>query len=495
MLWAAVHNGSEFRSASFDAGWAMRWRFYADFLLRVFSLAVVLCLMGQAESEAAERPNVLFIAIDDLNHWVGHLGRNKQTKTPHIDKLAGQGVTFTKAYCLAPACNPSRAALMSGQRPSTTGCYLNGQNWRPGIKEEILLNSHLAKNGYSVFGCGKIYHGAGDRGGHWDDYFAGNGATQKHPDAKDTGVGGIQFYPLANSDEEMPDYKVVSYGLEQLNKKHDKPFFLAVGLVKPHMPFSVPRKWFDQFPLDSIELPPHREDDLADVPPAGVKMAGPQGDHAKIVESGRWKEAVQAYLATIAFCDSQVGRLLDGLKKSAYRDNTIVVLWSDHGWSLGEKSHWRKFALWEEPTRTVFVWRVPGVTKPGVCERPVDYSCIYPTVCSLTGVPLPSHLDGREISSLLKNPAAEWDQPAITTHGFKNHTVRTAGWRYIQYENGDEELYDAVNDPLEYKNLANVAEHAAKKKELAALLPKTNAPNLPMNGGEGKKKNKKKQDD
>ena len=221
-----------------------------------------------------------------------------------------------------------------------------------------------------------------------------------------TGVGGIKFYPLANRDEEMPDYKVVSYGLEKLKEKSDSPFFLAIGLVKPHMPFSVPKKWFDMFPLDSIELPPHREDDLDDIPPAGVKMARPNGDHAKIVKSGRWKEAVQAYLATIAFCDAQVGRLLDGLEASPYRDNTIVVLWSDHGWSLGEKSHWRKFALWEEPTRTVFVWKVPGVTQPGgVCQRPVDFTCVYPTLCELTGLPLPDHLDGRSIVPLLKDPA------------------------------------------------------------------------------------------
>lgn len=452
------------------------------------ALGLVVLWLTSVVAAAADRPNVLFIAIDDLNHWVGHLQRNKQTKTPAMDKLASQGVTFTQSYCLAPACNPSRAALMSGQRPSTTGCYLNGQNWRPGIKEEILLNSHLAKHGYETLGAGKIYHGAGDRGGHWDDYFPGNSPTQKHPDAKDTGVGGIQFFPLANSDEEMPDYKVVSYGIEQLNKKHDKPFFLAVGLVKPHMPWSVPKKWYDQFPLDSIELPPHKTDDLDDVPPAGVKMAGPNGDHAKIVESGRWKEAVQAYLATIAFCDSQVGRLLEALDKSPHRDNTIVVLWSDHGWSLGEKSHWRKFALWEEPTRTVFTWRVPGMTQAGgVCERTVDYSCIYPTVCSLTGVPAPTHLDGRDIAALLKDPKANWDHPAITTHGKDNHTVRTAGWRYIRYANGDEELYDSSHDPLEYKNLAAAAEHAARKQELAALLPKSNAPSLPMNDGDGKK--------
>jgi len=380
---------------------------------------------------------------------------------------------------------------MSGQRPSTTGCYLNSQNWRPGIDEAKLLNSHFARAGYRVYGAGKIYHGAADRGGDWTDYFPGQGSTRRHPDAKDDGVGGIKFYPLANSDEEMPDYGVVSYGLEKLKEESDKPFFLAIGLVKPHMPFSVPRKWFDRFPLDSIQLPPHREDDLDDVPPAGVKMAGPDGDHARIVASGRWKEAVQAYLATVAFCDSQVGRLLDGLEESPDHDNTIVCLWSDHGWSLGEKSHWRKFALWEEPTRTVFAWKVPGVTRPGgVCGRTVDYSSIYPTLCELTGLPQPKHLDGRSIAPLLKDPAAAWDTPAITTHGFKNHTVRTEGWRYIRYANGDEELYDEAADPLEYTNLATSAGHAARKSELANWLPRTDAANLP-GGGEGAKKKAK----
>lgn len=228
----------------------------------------------------------------------------------------------------------------------------------------------------------------------------------------------------------MPDYGVVSYCIEKMNEKSDKPFFIAAGLVKPHMPFSVPKKWFDLFPLETIQLPPHREDDLDDIPPAGRKMAGAAGDHAQIVKSGRWKEAVRAYLATIAFCDSQIGRLLDALEKSPQRDNTIVVLWSDHGWSLGEKSHWRKFALWEESTRTVFVWKVPGVTQPGsTCGRPVDYSSVYPTICTLTGLPLPTHLDGRDISPLLKNPQAAWVHPAITTHGRENHTVRTESWR------------------------------------------------------------------
>lgn len=430
---------------------------------------------------AADRPNVLFIAIDDLNHWVGHLGRNPQTRTPNIDRFASSGVAFSKAYCTAPACNPSRASLMSGQRPSTTGCYLNEQNWRPGISQNKLLNSHFFKAGYRVYGAGKIYHGAADRGGDWTEYFAGD-----KPDSADEieSVGGLRFGKLSIRDEEMPDYRVVSYGLKKLKEKSDQPFFLAVGLVKPHLPFAVPKKWFDKFPLDSIQLPSHRDNDLDDVPPAGVKMANPKGDHARVLKSGRWKEIVQAYLASIAFCDSQVGRLLDGLDASPYRDNTIVVLWSDHGWSLGEKSHWRKFALWEEPTRTVFAWRVPGLTRPeGTCARAVDFTCIYPTLCELTGLPLPSHLDGRTIVPLLKNPQAAWDFPAITTHGFKNHAVRSDGWRYIRYRNGDEELYDDDHDPLEYKNLVKKAKYADLKTELAKWLPKSNAPSLPTTRG------------
>jgi arylsulfatase A-like enzyme len=322
-----------------------------------------------------------------------------------------------------------------------------------------------------------------------------------HPSAKDDGVGGIKFSPLANRDEDMYDYKVASYCVDRLKEKHDKPFFLTAGFNKPHLPFSVPKKWFDLFPLESIELPPHRTDDLEDVPPAGRQMARVESDHKPMVQSGRWKEAVQAYLATVAFLDAQMGRVLDELERSPYRDNTIVVLWSDHGLSLGEKSHWRKFALWEESARVPFVWRVPGVTAAGgVSARAVDYTSIYPTLCALTGSRPPAHLDGRDISVLLRNPQAAWDFPAITTHGFKNHAVRSNGWTYIRYEKGDEELYDAAADPFEYTNLAARAEHAARKAELAKWLPKIDAPNLPISesdeegghksGEKGKRKKK-----
>jgi arylsulfatase A-like enzyme len=451
----------------------------------LFALLTAGCAAAQwSRAEEPARPNVLFIAIDDLNHWVGHLGRHPQTKTPNIDRLADAGVAFTRAYCTAPACNPSRASLMSGQRPSTTGCYLNSQDWRAGISEDKLLNTHFANHGYNTFGAGKIYHGGYGVGGQWSEYYKSNAKTQRHPDAKDNGVGGIAFYPLSNRDEEMPDYEVASYGLKKLQEQHDRPFFLAVGLVKPHMPFSVPKKWFDMFPLETIELPPWKEDDLEDVPPSGVRMAGPQGDHAHILESGRWKEAVQAYLATIAFCDSQVGRLLDGLESSPYRDNTIVVLWSDHGWSLGEKSSWRKFALWEEPTRSVFVWKVPGLTPAkAVSQRTVDFSSVYPTLCELTAVPRPDHLEGESIVPLLRDPSAQWSRPALTTHGFKNHAVRTEKWRYIRYANGDQELYDTQSDPLEYRNLAASTDYKKVMDDLSRWLPEKDAPELHPAGG------------
>jgi arylsulfatase A-like enzyme len=434
---------------------------------------------GSAADPPAQ-PNVLFIAIDDLNHWVGHLGRNPQTKTPNIDRLAKMGVTFTRAYCAAPVCNPSRAALMSGLRPGTTGVYDNGQDWKPVIPKEQTLTTQFLSAGYEVFGAGKIYHANAHRPGEWTDYFVGGGGKQTaHPSAKDDGVGGIKFQPLTD-DSKLPDESIVDYGIKHLLANHDKPFFLAVGLHKPHMPWNVPKKYYDLFPLDSIELPPHTKDDLADVPPAGIKMAKPDGDHATMLKSGRWKEAVQAYLATIAYCDVQIGRLLDAYDKSPHKANTIICFWGDHGWHLGEKEHWRKFALWEEATRMPFIWVVPGVAKPGgVCDRTVDLMSVYPTLCDLCGLPTPKHVEGVSIASLLRDPKAAWDQPATTTFHQNNHAVRTERWRYIRYADGGEELYDHDADPYEWTNVAKDDKHADVKTQLTKLLPTTNKPELP----------------
>ena len=232
--------------------------------------SLIALLLLTVSSFAAEKPNVLFIAVDDLNHWVHYLGRNPQSITPNIDALAGRGVRFTRSYCAAPVCNPSRCALMTGMRPSTTGVYENNNDWRTVVPMDKPLTTAFRNGGYFVCGAGKIYHEAYTRREEWDDYLASNKkANPKPADGQSDGVGGIKFAPIDCKDEDLDDYEITNYGIEQLGKAHDKPLFLAVGLHKPHMPWFVPKKYYDMFPVEKIELPPHMEGDLADIPPAG----------------------------------------------------------------------------------------------------------------------------------------------------------------------------------------------------------------------------------
>ncbi len=440
--------------------------------------AALFGLTARVDAQDKAKPNVLFIAVDDLNHWVGHLHRNPQTKTPNIDRLAKMGVTFTNAHCAAPICNPSRTALLSGKRPSTTGVYDNGQPFEKAVTADQSLVMHFKKSGYETLGMGKLWHGGLGFPSQWTAT-GGKERGGDHGNARskltDRSIGPIKFGIIDGDDADVPDTQIADYGIAELGKRHDKPFFLTVGFHKPHMPWNVPRKYFDMHPLESIQLPPVQENDLSDIPQAGKKMAHAFGDHEKVLASGRWKEAVQAYLASISYLDGQVGRVLDALEKSPYRDNTIICFWGDHGWHLGEKEHWRKFALWEEATRAPFIWVVPGKTKPGsVCDASVDFMSIYPTLCEAAGLEKPAHLEGVSIDSLLRDPGSKWNTPALTTHGRNNHALRNNRWRYIRYADGSEELYDHSNDPYEWKNLAGSAEFAGVKSELAKFFPTVN---------------------
>lgn len=424
---------------------------------------------------ASGRPNVLFIAVDDLNAWVSHLGAYPLAKTPNIDRLAARGVTFERAYCAVPACEPSRAALMSGQRPTTTGCYSNGHEWMQIIPEGRNLSMRFKEAGYHTVGAGKIFHSDEHFPSEWDAYldresYEAHGGVPKYQGYHEPLLMDIR-------DEDIGDWHIVNWCIDQLNTKRDRPLFIACGLHKPHLPFAPPKKYYDAFPLEEIVLPPFLENDLDDIPPRGVRMAGPQNDYAKFQENGRWKAAIQSYLATVAYTDMNIGRLLDALDKSPIADNTLIVLFGDHGWSLGEKKHFRKFALWEEPTRMPYIWVVPGVTQPGTrSTRPVDLMSIYPTLLELTGLPVPEFVEGVSIAPLLENPQADWDIPALTTHGRGNHAVRTEHWRYISYEDGGEELYDHRKDPHEWTNLAGDPAFERTKQQLREWLPRKEAP-------------------
>ncbi len=442
-------------------------------LLRAFGLCLGLCCLPVSAAEKRP-PNILFIAVDDLNHWVGHLGRNPQTKTPHLDRLAAMGVTFSNAHCAAPVCNPSRAALLSGKRPGTTGVYDNNHPYKDALQPTESLVTHFKTAGYQTLGMGKIWHG----GLGWQTQWTETKSDPKQRGAvQDRSIGGIRFGILEGGDECLPDTATADYARAVLTQKHDQPYFLALGFHKPHMPWQVPQKYFDLHPLDGIALPPHLVDDLSDLPPAALKMAKASGDHATVLESGRWKEAVQAYLAAISYLDGQIGRVLDAYEASPDKEHTLICLWGDHGWHLGEKQHWRKFSLWEESTRAPFIWVVPGLTKPGgVCRRPVDFMSVFPTLCSLAALPAPAWLEGQNIKPLLHDPAAAWPHPAITTFGQNNHAIRTERWRYIRYADGSGELYDHANDPYEWKNLVLLPENATLVSDLARQLPVKNLP-------------------
>ena len=430
-------------------------------------------------AQQKEKYNVLFIAVDDMNDWIGPFGGYPGIKTPNIDKLAKKGVIFKRAYCSAPACNPSRASLLTGVRPSTSGVYHNNQPWRPVLQDAVTIPQYFTANGYDVKGAGKIFHNSFNDKASWPVYFD----VPHSPEPPKTPVNGfanLDWSPVDVKDEDMGDFKVVNQGIDYFNQKHDKPFFLAIGLTRPHLPWYVPQKYFDQYPLSEIKLPKVIPNDLSDVPEAGIKIAKPQGDHKFITEHKQWEKAVQGYLASITFADGQIGRLLDALDNSEYAKNTIIVFFGDHGWHLGEKEHWRKFALWDEASRVPFIVYAPGISKlNGLSNRTVNLMDIYPTLIALCKLPTKSGLGGQNITALLKNPSAIWNHPSVTTHGLGNHAVRSEKYRYIRYLDGSEELYDHDADPQEFKNLAKDEKYASVKKDLARSLPAVNAKDAP----------------
>lgn len=415
------------------------------------------------------RHNVLFIAIDDLNDWVGCLKTNSQARTPNIDRLASRGVLFTNAHCQAPICNPSRTSLMLGLRPSTTGIYLNRPWFRnvPKNKNSITLTQYFGKFDYETLATGKIFHGSrvdelsfkryGPRPGQM------SGLDKKVQKNVPSPTKLWDFGPQNYSEEKHSDYKDASWAIDQLKKEFTKPFFLAVGFYRPHVPLFAPVKYFNSRPISEFKLPEVNNKDRDDLPNAAIQLiANPTPPkHEWFVESGKWIEAIQAYHACVTYTDHQVGRLLDALDASPYSKNTIIVLFSDHGFHLGEKQSWAKRSLWERSTKVPLIISVPGGIKGGRCSRPVELLSLFPTLNELCGLPKLRGLEGISVKSLLDDPDAEWTFPALTTFKEGNHSVRSERFRYIRYADGSEELYDHLKDPKEWVNLASNTDHKA----------------------------------
>ncbi len=457
------------------------------------ALALVSFALSSA-THAGKRPNVLFIAIDDLNDWIGCLAGHPQAKTPNLDRLAASGILFTNAHCDAPACNPSRTAVFTGISPHRSGLYRNGQKMREALPNVELLPKTFSKAGYWASGSGKMLHYFIDARS-WDEYFPAKETENPFPDTMGPPKrpvslprgGPWQYYetdwgPIDATDEEYGgDYSVAEWVGERLSKKQDKPFFLACGIYRPHEPWFVPKKYFDAFPLDKIQLPPgYRADDLDDLSPTAKNLARNRYfSHIRVHK--QWKQGIQGYLASIYFADAMLGRVLDALEKGPHSDNTIVALWSDHGWHLGEKEHWQKFTTWRVCSRVPLILRVPkgapGLpdgTRSGVSAKPVNLRSLAPTLLELCGLPPRKAHDGPSLVPLLSNPKAEWQHVALThLHYPGSFGLSAERWRYLHYKDGEEELYDTANDPHEWTNLAGKDQHRQTLQRLRSLAPKT----------------------
>ena len=465
-------------------------------------LSLLIPFVRHAEGAAA-RPNVLFLCVDDMKDWVNCLGGYEGTvHTPNIDRLAGRGTLFTNAHCASPKCAPSRAAILTGLRPSSSGLYDNGHWWLPNLPDVVTIPKHFGNHGYHVVGSGKVFHHTA--GNHppnqWDDFrrltfredpwFRGvklNYPWSKHmPSPAGFPFSGVKelghendWGSLPIGDDEYDDARTTKFAVEFLSQRKgesDSPFFLACGLFRPHLPWYVPQQFFDRYPLDEIVLPPVLDSDLDDLPSEGLRLAKDRrGDLKTILKADKWKHAVRAYLASITCADARLGKVLDALDRSPHADNTIVVFWSDHGWHLGEKQHWHKSTLWEESTRVPLIVSTPA-SRPGVCSRPVSLIDLYPTLIDLAALKKIDSHDGHSLVPLLQNPQAKWNRPAVIEFRRGNAAVRSDRFRYIRYHDRGEELYDHTTDPHEWKNLASSSEHAAVRKELAGWITREWAP-------------------
>lgn len=457
---------------------------------RAFLGSLVLgLLMFALPTVAAQRLNVLFIAVDDLGNVLGPTG-HPRLKTPHLDRLAATGVRFDRAYCQIPLCNPSRASVLTGLRPDATGVFDLDRHFRATLPDVVTLPQLFRSNGWFTARVGKIFHydvpkGIGTDGlddpASWSQVVNPKGrdvADEKlitNPTPARPVSAALSWHAAEGSDEEQTDGMIATEAIKLMKQHRGEPFFLGVGFYRPHTPFVAPERYFELYPLENIRLPAAPANDRDDIPPAAFAHNNATPNYG--LDELTCRRALQAYYASVSFVDAQIGRALDALDQLGLASKTLVVLWSDHGYHLGEHGGvWQKRTLFEESARAPLLIRAPGVKGNGrACARIVEFVDIYPTVTALCGLTPPKRLAGRSLITLLDDPARAWEGTAVTQilrpgngTSFMGRSIRTERWRYTEWNEGKlgMELYDHATDPKEFTNLAQSPE---AKKILPAL--------------------------
>jgi arylsulfatase A-like enzyme len=463
----------------------MRWQL-SKYLTLVLAVLMGAGSTGEALGQSAGKPDVLFIAIDGMNDWTTLFDKRNPIKTPNLRRLAKRGTFFTRAYTAVPACNPSRTAVMTGFGPKTTGCYTNEDFFTSADKKPgaLTIPEYFREHDYLAMGAGKVFHQGFNRGKGpndiWDDFQQWRPARQaeQHNGFRNGPLGTRSFdwgpHPQKMVDEDTLEYVDHLLGV---GRTQTRPLFLAAGIFKPHLPFYAPARFFNWYPRSTVTLPLMPPNDLADVGRIGQELAERE---AFLYERTRVKppsdpssheRLVQSYQAAASYADNVVGRLLDKLDATGRAENTIIVLWSDHGRHLGDKQSASAYTLWEKATHVPLIIVAPDMTEPGTrVDQPVSLLNLFPTLVELCGLPPNEELDGHSLVPLLKNPQADWNYPALTTMGPRNHALRTERWRYIRYRDGSEELYDHRRDPWEWSNLADDRDYADVLSRLRTRL-------------------------